>query len=411
MAKNQAGSNKTSKKVFAEKAPEKRTVDSCVDLNSPKPSFSRALISWYRQHGRDLPWRKTKDPYRIWLSEIMLQQTQVTTVIPYYEKFLSLFPTVNDLADAPAEVVLKAWEGLGYYARCRNLHQAAKQIVSEREGIFPDTLETMNALPGVGQSTAGAILTFSQGQRHPILDGNVKRVLSRLFNEAGDPSQKDVTAKMWSWSAGLLSETTLGTDDPFDYNQAIMELGATCCTPKAPNCLICPVQSFCDAFQAGTQNELPTKGEKKTIPHHVIAVGVIWDGENILIQRRPEKGLLGGLWEFPGGKQEPDEALKETVRREIEEELGIQVNVAAKAFTVVKHAYTHFKITLHAFHCQYQSGVPEPKAADAWQWIPWQEVRQFAFPKANVRVLDVLEEQAGPPKWSEHTGQTQLVLS
>jgi A/G-specific adenine glycosylase len=402
---------KASKKTFESKRQGMATTDSCIGLMSPKAGFADALIAWYRQSGRDLPWRQTKDPYRIWLSEIMLQQTQVTTVIPYYEKFLALFPTVQHLAEAPNEVVLKAWEGLGYYARCRNLHQAAKHIVTERAGVFPDTLETMNALPGVGQSTAGAILTFSQAQRHPILDGNVKRVLSRLFNEAGDLSQKDVTARMWAWSAGLLSEAALGTDEPFDYNQAIMELGATCCTPKAPNCLICPVQSFCDAFQAGTQNELPTKGEKKTIPHHVIAVGVIWDGENILIQRRPEKGLLGGLWEFPGGKQEPDEALKETVRREIQEELGIQVKVATKAFTVVKHAYTHFKITLYAYHCQYQTGTPEPKAADAWQWIPWQEVRQFAFPKANVRVLDALEKQAGPPNWSEKTGQTQLVLN
>ncbi len=407
-------SNTRSKKIPGLKTQEMQTRDSCQGLTSPKTGFASELVSWYRQSGRDLPWRRTKDPYRIWLSEIMLQQTQVTTVIPYYEKFLELFPIIQHLAEAPSETVLKAWEGLGYYARCRNLHQAAKSIVTERAGVFPETLETMNALPGVGKSTAGAILTFSQGQRHPILDGNVKRVLSRLFNDDGDPSSKDVTARMWVWSAGLLSEATLGTEDPFDYNQAIMELGATCCTPKAPNCLICPVQSFCDAFQAGTQNELPTKGEKKTIPHHVIAVGVIWDGENILIQRRPEKGLLGGLWEFPGGKQESGEALSETVRREIEEELGIQVNVAGKAFTVVKHAYTHFKITLHAYHCLYQAGTPEPKAADAWQWIPWQEVRQFAFPKANVRVLDALEEQAGPLDWhskQENPAQTQLVLS
>jgi len=352
-----------------------------------KPDFAPALIQWYNHQHRDLPWRNTHDPYPIWLSEIMLQQTQVNTVIPYYEKFLNLFPTLADLASAPAETVLKAWEGLGYYARCRNLHQAAKQILSQHGGSFPQTHAEVNALPGIGRSTAGAILTFAFGQRHPILDGNVKRVLARLFDIHEDPAGNETQKRMWTLSEALLAEA----EDPYAYNQAIMELGATVCTPQNPSCLLCPVRPHCDAAAAGTQNDLPIKAPKKAVPHYTIAVGVIWHQGQVLIQRRPEKGLLGGLWEFPGGKQEPGEALEETARREIEEELGIEVQVRDKIITV-PHAYTHFKITLHAFHCDYVSGTPEPKGCEAWQWVAPEALESFAFPTANKRVLAALKK-------------------
>ncbi len=360
-------------------------------MGHSKNGFAEALILWYHQHGRLLPWRDTRDPYAIWLSEIMLQQTQVNTVKAYYAKFLTLFPTIQDLAQAPLEAVMKAWEGLGYYARCRNLHKTAQIITEQYQGRFPETLEAVEALPGIGRSTAGAILTFAYGQRHPLLDGNVKRVLSRIFKIEEDPALTAVQKTMWVASEALLEEA----DDSYAFNQGIMELGATVCLPQAPRCLLCPVQPFCEAYAFGMQQELPVKAKRKPVPHYDIAVGVIWNKENqVLIQQRPAEGLLGGLWEFPGGKQEPDETLETTVQREIAEELGIDIVVCEKIETV-KHAYTHFKITLHAYRCVYQSGEPHPRAATAWKWVPVSELPQYAFPKANKTVLEGLLKTNG----------------
>lgn len=356
-----------------------------------KAGFAKALNAWYQADHRDLPWRNTQDAYHIWLSETMLQQTQVKTVIDYYHRFLKQYPTIQALAEAPADDVLKLWEGLGYYARCRNLHKAAKYMVEHHQGQFPKTLTEAQALSGIGRSTAGAILTFAYGQQHPLLDGNVKRVLSRIFDVDTDIQQTATSNRMWQLSEDLLSQT----EDSYTYNQAIMELGATVCLPKNPRCLLCPVKSFCTAAERGTQHDRPVKGGKKVSPHYDIAVGVIWKDNQVLIQQRPEDGLLGGLWEFPGGKQETGETLPETVRREIEEELGINVTVD-EAITTVKHAYTHFKITLHAYHCTYQSGTPEPRACQAWRWVSPNELSKYAFPKANKTVLEqvVAEWQA-----------------
>jgi len=354
-----------------------------MSASDPKEGFSKALTNWYKAGHRDLPWRNTQDAYRIWLSEIMLQQTQVKTVIAYYQRFLERYPTIQALANAPSEDVLKLWEGLGYYARCRNLHKAAKAMIEQHKGRFPQTIEEAQVLPGIGRSTAGAILTFAYGQKHPLLDGNVKRVLSRIFDVDTDIQQTATVNQLWKLSENLLSQS----DDPYSYNQAIMELGATVCLPKNPRCLLCPVKPFCTAAERGTQHQRPVKGAKKVSPHFNIAVGVIWKDGQILIQQRPEEGLLGGLWEFPGGKQEPDEALTETVQREIQEELGLTVEVK-EAITMVKHAYTHFKITLHAFHCAYLEGTPEPKACQAWRWVKPDELSKYAFPKANKTVLE-----------------------
>lgn len=356
---------------------------------TPEKTFARQLTRWYLENRRDLPWRKTDahtpTAYEIWLSEIMLQQTQVGTVIDYYQKFLKLFPTVHDLANADIAVVMKAWEGLGYYARCRNLHKAAKIVSENYRGRFPDTIDEMQALPGVGQSTAGAILTFAYHQPHPILDGNVKRVLSRMYAVEEDVMQAATVKRMWALSRNLIE----AAEDPYSFNQAIMELGATVCLPKEPRCLVCPVNDLCKAKAKGMAHELPVKTKKAPTPHYDIAVGVIWKSGKILVQQRPNEGLLGGLWEFPGGKQEKGEALEETVRREIAEELGIEIKVGGKIATV-KHAYTHFKITLHAYTCQWQSGKPQPKAAQDWRWVALEELPALAFPKANKTVLEIL---------------------
>ncbi len=348
-----------------------------------KAGFAQALVAWYKANARDLPWRKGNSAYEIWLSEVMLQQTQVATVIPYFHRFLKSFPTVGALANAPVDAVLKQWEGLGYYSRARNLHKAAQQVVRQHGGQFPTTLEEMNALPGIGRSTAGAILTFAMGQAHPLLDGNVKRVLSRLYDIDELPAK--VEAAMWAHSAELLAQT----EDAYSFNQAIMELGATLCTTKHPQCLVCPVKAQCTAAANGTQHERPIKAVKKPTPHHDIGAAVIWHQGKVLIQQRPAKGLLGGLWEFPGGKQEPDESIEATVVREIAEELAMDITVGKKVATV-KHAYSHFKITLHAYHCTWLSGQPTPHCADDWAWVKPEDLNNYAFPKANLKVIEAI---------------------
>ncbi|MGE0199909.1 MAG: A/G-specific adenine glycosylase [Candidatus Melainabacteria bacterium] len=356
-----------------------------------KPAFAADLITWYQAHQRDLPWRHTREPYAIWLSEIMLQQTQVTTVLDYYRRFLAQFPTIADLAAAPEDTVLKAWEGLGYYSRCRNLHKTARIVATDYQGHFPDTLAAVEALPGIGRSTAGAILTFAFGQRHPLLDGNVKRVLSRLYNIDSDITTSATNQRLWTLSEQLLADA----DDPWAFNQGIMELGATVCLPREPRCLVCPVARHCTARAEGTQLERPVKPKRKPSPHYTIGVGVIWHPDpgnpRVLIQQRPADGLLGGLWEFPGGKQEAGETLPETVARELKEELGLSVDVGPGILSV-KHAYTHFKITLHAFHCHLPDGSEsQPATALPWQWVHPDELNQFAFPKANKKVLEALQ--------------------
>lgn len=355
-----------------------------VDTSPLSATVAERLTAWYTQHHRPLPWRETHDPYRIWLSEIMLQQTQVQTVIDYYHRFLARYPDIPALAAAPLDDVLKCWEGLGYYARCRNLHQAARQIMVQHQGVFPDTLTEVEALPGIGRSTAGAILTFAYAQKHPLLDGNVKRVLSRLLDIDADIQKAATLKQLWQHSSALLAPAR----DPYSYNQAIMELGATVCLPKNPRCLLCPVQTLCLAHARGTQHQRPVKAARKAVPHHHIGVGVIWnDDRQILIQQRPADGMLGGLWEFPGGKQEPGESIPDTIAREIQEELDLTVRVDHEIMTV-QHAYSHFRITLHAWHCTYQDGIPQPRAAQAWHWVSPDQLSRYAFPKANKTVLE-----------------------
>lgn len=360
-------------------------------MSSKASSIANQLIAWYRSSHRDLPWRNTNDPYAIWVSEIMLQQTQVVTVLPYYYRWMQQFPTIQSLAEAPLDVVLKAWEGLGYYARGRNLHKAAKQIMDVHHGAFPTEFEAIHNLPGVGKSTAGAISTFGLGKPQPILDGNVKRVLSRLYAITEMVNDKAVTDLLWAKSAALLPKKPV---DAYDFNQAVMELGATLCTPKQPQCERCPWLGDCKARAQGLENELPVKQDSKPTPHHTIGVGVIYKNDKILIALRPEEGLLGGLWEFPGGKCKPDETLQDCVKREIKEETGLKVSVGPKIATV-KHAYTHFKITLHAFVCDYVSGKASPKASQELRWVALEDLSDYAFPKANKKVLEALRAHPG----------------
>lgn len=343
--------------------------------------FSRRLLAWYGKHKRDLPWRRTRTPYRIWLSEILLQQTRVEAVIPYYERFLERFPDVFALANAPLDDVLKTWEGAGYYARARNLHRAAQIVANECGGKFPRTVEDLLELPGIGRYTAGAIASIAFGVNTPVVDGNVARVLCRYFGIREDPRTSAAQKELWKIAADLLPDGRAG-----EFNQALMELGATVCLPKNPRCLLCPVSRDCVARREGLQNVLPVKRAKKTLPHKVIAAGVIFKRGKILIQQRSNEGLLGGLWEFPGGKVEAGESLVECVRREVREELGIEVRVGER-IVAVEHAYSHFSITLHAFRCEFLSGRTRAASAQRFNWVTPEELDEYAFPAANKRII------------------------
>jgi A/G-specific adenine glycosylase len=281
---------------------------------------------------------------------------------------------------------------LGYYARARNLHKAAQLIVQDLGGEFPKTLDGIDALPGIGRSTAGAIMSFVYGARTPILDGNVKRVLARWIDEPEPIDLPKVTNRLWRVSQSLVDVAS----DPAILNQSLMELGATLCLPKQPRCLVCPVSTHCRAFQQGTHHERPVVKKRSPIPHHHIGAGILQDESGrVLIQQRPQSGLLGGLWEFPGGKQQEGESLQQTVQRELYEELGITVSVGAK-ITHVKHAYSHFRITLHAFWCRLISGEPKPLAAEDMRWVTIDQLSDFAFPKANHAILSHLTESIYP---------------
>ncbi|MBD2019597.1 A/G-specific adenine glycosylase [Leptolyngbya sp. FACHB-36] len=344
-----------------------------------------SLLDWYRQFGRDLPWRHSRDPYTIWVSEIMLQQTQVKTVIPYYHRWLATFPTIRDLASATQQQVLKTWQGLGYYARARNLHHAAQQLVGQHNGEFPNDLEATIALPGIGRTTAGGILSAAFDRAVPILDGNVKRVLARLVALPVPPAK--AMPRLWQ-----VSESLLDPQQPRDFNQALMDLGATICTPHQPACLLCPWNRQCQAYNLGIQSELPMSEARAPLPHKLIGVAVIWNDQGqILIDRRRPEGLLGGLWEFPGGKVEAGETIPDCIRREIQEELGIDVEVGDR-LTTVDHTYSHFRVTLEVHHCRHLSGEPQPIECDEIRWVTLAELDQFPFPKANVQIIEALRQ-------------------
>ncbi len=351
-------------------------------------SFQTDLLAWYDQHAAALPWRENKDAYRIWLSEIMLQQTQVETVIPYFARFLSAFPTVQALAAAPLDAVLKMWEGLGYYSRARNLHQAAQQVSQNHDGRFPQSVDDLLLLPGIGRYTAGAISSIAFGQAAPLLDGNVIRVFARLSDLDADVTQPAVKESLWK-----LAEEWLYRERPGDYNQSLMELGRVVCKPRNPICAECPISQHCKAFANGTQSLRPVKKRKAAIPHYDVAAGMVWnEAGQVLIAQRPLEGLLGGLWEFPGGKQEADETLPECLSRELREELAIEVDVG-EVFTVVLHGFTHFKITLHAFTCRYLSGEPQTIGVRDWAWVTPDELSRYSFGKADREVIRALEDR------------------
>lgn len=339
------------------------------------------LLTWYRQQGRILPWRDHPDPYAVWVSEIMLQQTRVETVIPYFERWMKSFPTIKKLAKASEQDVLNAWEGLGYYSRARNLHKAAGILVEKYNGVLPRDLDQLRGLPGIGRYTVGAIASMAFGMDEPTLDGNLRRVFARLFNvtEPADSSMGEEI--LWGLAAKYLPKGQAG-----DYNQALMDLGATICLPRNPRCLICPLMRFCRARQAGTQEQRPVLKLKKATPHYVSAAGVILRRGRVLIVQRPSNGLLGSMWEFPNSRVEGDPAKTLVQALKMGYELKVQRKAALK---VIKHAYTHFSVTVHPFICELVS----MRRNATLHWVPKNKLDEYPMGKIDRQIARQVEKQ------------------
>jgi A/G-specific adenine glycosylase len=336
------------------------------------------LLQWYKKNKRDLPWRKTRDPYAIWVSEIMLQQTQVTTVIPYYQNFLNTFPTVCNLAKANLSKVLKAWEGLGYYSRARNLHRASQIILNQFHGKIPDTLNNLLNLPGIGRSTAGSILSFAFHEDAPILDGNAKRVLSRLFSVSGSPGARKTVQLLWQ-----LSESLIPKGHANSFNQALMDLGAMLCTAKDPQCPHCPLKKYCQGYLSGKLESYPSKVMTKSIPHISAVSAVMKKDGKVLLRQRPPKGLLGGLWEFPNWRIEGKQRMRLRLRNTIKKEMEMDVEVK-ELLGVFNQTYSHFKLTLHVFYCQPFHGRENTK------WIPIRNLHLFPMSRIHRRIAEMI---------------------
>jgi A/G-specific adenine glycosylase len=348
--------------------------------------FRDSLITWFRHFQRELPWRQTRDPYHIWVSEVMLQQTQVKKVLEYYQNFIEKFPDIQRLAAADLQEVLKGWERMGYYARARNLHKAARIIMQEMGGEIPEEYEKFRKLPGVGESIGAAVQSLVFNKPYPVVDGNVKRVIARLFLW-DSPRNKSVSVKFFKEKAGDL----LDHDRPGLFNQAMMELGATICRPRRPICPDCPVSRFCEAYQTNRQHQIPIISKSRSLPEHHIAVGIVCKNSHLLITRRKPAGLLGGLWEFPGGKVQEGETAEQACIREIKEEINLSIEII-EFLTRIKHAYTHFKLIMDVFRCRYLSGDIVLQGPVDCRWITIDEIGMFPFPAANHKFIPLLKE-------------------
>lgn len=343
-----------------------------------KDAFAPRLIAWQKQHGRHaLPWQggKQGDAYPVWLSEIMLQQTQVETVIPYFQRFLARFPDLASLAAADQDAVLGHWSGLGYYSRARNLHAAARRIVAEHGGRFPGDIDAMLALPGIGRSTAAAIAAFAFGERRAILDGNVKRVLARVFGIEGWPGERAVENRLWA-----LAEVLLPEDEIQAYTQGLMDLGATVCTRGRPRCEVCPFDEDCIANRLGRQRELPAARPKKALPEKSTAMLVLLNAGEVLLEKRPDSGIWGGLWSLPECGQEED-PLQAAHR------LGYRAQLSGE-LPAFDHVFTHFRLNIQPWCLQVHR---QPASAEPGRiWLPLGELEGAALPTPVRRILAAL---------------------
>lgn len=347
------------------------------------------LISWFHESKRDLPWRCDYSPYRIWIAEIMLQQTQVKTVLPYYLRWMERFQDIESVARASAEELLKYWEGLGYYSRVKNIHETARILLNRYAGKFPQNHSDILGLPGIGPYTAGAIMSLAFNEDFPVVDGNVERVFSRLFNIA--TAIKGTANRRFLWET---ARELMPVGRAREFNQALMELGALICVPKNPNCEICPLVNQCKSFNLGVVNARPVPSPRKKITPIEVALGVLVWQEKVFIQKRPDNGLMGGLWEFPGGKMKQEERPEEALVREFSEELDLDVCCLDK-IALIRHSYTTFRVALHAFYCRLTDPNQQPKLRVAVEarWTACEQLDQLAFPAANRKLIRIIQKK------------------
>jgi A/G-specific adenine glycosylase len=362
--------------------------------------LSSKLLTWYRANQRSLPWRGTPaaSAYAVWVSEIMLQQTRVEAVIPYFQKWMRLFPTLQSLAEASEHDVLNAWEGLGYYSRARNLHKAARIVVEQHNGEIPRDLDELRKLPGIGRYTLGAIASIAFGMDAPALDGNIKRVYARIFDVAMPVDSPAGEKLLWD-----LAEQNLPRGHAGDYNQALMDLGATICVPRNPRCLICPVMMLCLARQNGTQDQRPVKSPKKEVPHYIHAAAVVLERGRVLLSQRPSQGLLGGMWEFPNGRVDGDPAKE--LPKTLKTAYGLRLRLLHTAHPssreristsrprgerlplgIVEHGYSHFHVTVHVFPCELLSEA----GGTNLRWVPLRKLGDYPMGRIDRQIAEMI---------------------
>ncbi len=342
------------------------------------------LLSWFAKHRRDLPWRKDRDPYRIWVSEVMLQQTQVATVVPYFERFLRAFPSLADLAAADEQEVLRLWEGLGYYRRARDLHRAARQLAAEQHGRFPDDPAAAGALPGMGRYTLGAVLSQAFDRRLPILEANSQRVLCRLLGLAGDPRRGPLCRALWHAAEILLPSHRVG-----DFNQAVMELGALVCTPAPPRCEACPLASLCEARRMGRQEEIPQRATAPETVHVKEAAVVISRGRHVLLVQRPETGRWPGMWEFPHDALQSRESHDEAAARVVSQLTGLRADLGPELVTV-RHGVTRFRIALVAFWARCRGGRFRSPFYRRAEWVLPEDLHRYPVSRPQRRLTQAV---------------------
>ena len=349
-------------------------------LNTNK-KLSLQVVKWYNNNKRLLPFRDTNDPYKIWLSEVMLQQTKVSTVLPYYQKWIKKFPTIESLSHTNLDTVLKLWEGLGYYRRCNNFYKSIKIICDDYNGKIPTDKKTFLSLPGVGDYTASAVLSIAFNKPYPVIDGNVKRVVSRMLGIKKITSYNQKRMK-------IFLESIIHIKNPGDFNQGMMEIGSLICRPINPVCHKCPLNENCFSFKKGTPENYPLKVIRKLKPHYKVVVAIILKNKKFFIQKRSLKKMLGGFWEFPGGKIDDKENDEEWLIHKISEECGASIEILKKA-GFIKHAYSHFSITLHFYFCKQKHHILKENFNK--KWITKKQIKDYSFPKANHKLFQYLE--------------------
>lgn len=353
-----------------------------------KEAFQNALLRWFEAHSRNLPWRVSYTPYHIMLSEVMLQQTQMERGVTYFKKWIQRFPSISDVAESERDEILRYWQGLGYYSRARNLHLAAKIIVVDFNGEIPSSYDALLTLPGIGKYTASAIASIAFNADISVVDANVERIFSRLFDISTPLQATDTKKKIKRLADELLVEGRSRL-----FNQALMDLGGTVCTSKNPDCGVCPVSDHCKAYMGNFVNERPVKSQKIQQIHIEMATGILLHKEHIFIQQRNDDDIWGGLWEFPGGRLQEGETADSAVKREYCEETGYTVSIRRKITTVV-HFHTKYKVTLHCFLCclNQEMSLPNLSAAQNYHWITEDELNNYAFPAGHRKCIEYIHE-------------------